>query len=453
VTSTLASHPHPSGARTARQRPCLARRLRLWAIATGLICAQSTWAFSQDPQPLSLQQAEQAALQNHPEIQAARYTSLAADQVVRETRSAYFPTVFGSVTGAEAASASRIAAGGLNNPIIYDRFASGITVGQLVTDFGRTRALSASSSANAQAQSQNLSNERANVLLDVDRAYFDVLRSQAVQRVAQDTVDARQIVVDQVTALAASNLKSGLDVSFARVNLATAQLLLVQARNDTARALAMLATTLGAPQPAPYVLSDEPLPAAPPADSKALVVQALRERPDVQAARFKAEAASRFADAEGDLFLPSVVAVGAFGVTPYHQVGIEDRYSAVGINVNIPIANGNLFAARHAEATLEAQAVGQRLRSLENQVSRDVQVAWLDASTAYQRLDLTNQLLEQASLALDLAQSRYDLGLSSIVELSQAQLNKTEAELEQASAKYEYQIEAARLLFATGARK
>src|SRR5262249_37294418 len=161
----------------------------------------------------------------------------------------------------------------------------------------------------------------------------------------------------------------------------------------------------------------------------------------------------RFADAEGNLSLPSIVAVGAVGVTPYHQAGIEDRYSAVGINVNVPITNGNLFAARHTEATLEAQAAGQRLRSLENQVSRDVRIAWLNASTTYQRLDLTNQLFEQASSALDLAQSRYDLGLSSIVELSQAQLNKTQAELEQASAKYEYQIAAARLLFTTGVRK
>src|SRR5262249_9652262 len=148
--------------------------------------------------------------------------------------------------------------------------------------------------------------------------------SQAVERVAQETVDARQIVVDQVTALAASNLKSGLDVSFARVNLATAQLLLVQARNDTSRALAVLADTLGAPQAALYVLSDDPLRAPPPADSSGLAAQALRERPDVQAARFKVEAASRFADAEGNLSLPSIVAVGAVGVTPYHQAGIED---------------------------------------------------------------------------------------------------------------------------------
>jgi outer membrane protein len=66
-------------------------------------------------------------------------------------------------------------------------------------------------------------------------------------------------------------------------------------------------------------------------------------------------------------------------------------------------------------------------------------MAYLNALTANDRLALTAQLLDQAKLALDLAQSRYDLGLSSIVELSQAQLNLTSAQIEAARAKYDYQ--------------
>jgi outer membrane protein len=415
--------------------------------------ASARGGLAQEPPPLTLRQAEQTALRNHPQIQAAQYTALAAKEVVREARSAYFPTAFGSVTAAQAESGSRIAAGALNNPIIYDRFATGVSVGQLVTDFGRTHALVASSTLSARAQDESVEGQRAVVLLDVDRAYFGVLRAEAVQRVAQATVVARQLVLDQVSALAASNLRSGLDVSFARVNLSTAQLLLVQAQNDTQRASADLAMALGARSATPYRLTDEPLPQAPPPDSAPLVADALRQRPDVVAARFGAESATAFADAERDLYRPSVTAVGAAGVTPYHQAGIDDRYAAIGVNVNVPVLNGGLFAARHAEATLRAQSVNQRLRDLENQVSREVQTAWLNARTAFQRLDLTNQLFDQASQALDLAQSRYDLGLSSIVELSQAQLNKTQAELDQAAAKYDYQVQAADLEYALGIKK
>ena len=424
--------------------------LALLALAAAVVPSAA-----QDPgsTPLTLQQAEQIALQNHPLIRAAQYGADAARQAVRETRSPYFPTAFGSVTGADAESGSRIAAGGLNNPIIYNRFSTGVTIGQLLTDFGRTHALVQSSSLNAQAQEAGVGGRRADVILGVDRAYFDVLRAQAVQRVAQDTVNARQLVVDQVTALAASGLKSSLDVSFANVNLSEARLLLAQAEGDVRGSLANLGTALGGSQTVTYALAEEPLPAAPPEDSAPLIAEALRDRPDVAAERFTAQAAAKLADAEHDLLLPSIAAVGTFGVTPYHQIGIDDRYAAVGVNVNVPLSNGGLFAARHAEALFRAKAEDQRERDVENRVSRDVQLAWLNARTAFQRLGLTDQLFDQATQALDLAQQRYNLGLSSIVELSQAQLNKTEAQLAQASAKYEYQAERAELEYQIGARR
>jgi outer membrane protein len=403
--------------------------------------------------PLTLAEAEQSALQNHPQIQAATFGALAATQVVREAKAAYFPTVVGSLSGADAESGSRIAAGGLNNPIIYNRIAGGLSFSQLLTDFGRTHALVASSSLNAQAQQEAVSSQRASVLLDVDRAYYGVLRAQSVQRVAQATVDARRLVFDQVNALAQSSLRSGLDVSFARVNLSTAQLLLVQAQNDTERAFAALAAAVGASSPSSRSLVEEPLPAAPPADSAALIDDAFRQRPELSAARLTAESAGSFAAAESGLSRPSVTVAGAFGMLPYYQPGISDRYAAVGVNINLPLFNGNLYGARAAEAAARARAQDQRVVDLQNQIRRDVQTAWLNARTAFQRLDLTSQLVDQARQGLDLAQARYDLGLSSIVELNQAQLNETQAELDAASARYDYQVEAATLAFATGARK
>jgi outer membrane protein len=291
------------------------------------------------------------------------------------------------------------------------------------------------------------------VLLDVDRAYFDTLRAQAVQRVAMQTVDARQLVVDQTAALASSGLKSGLDLSFARVNLSQAQLLLVQAQGDVQSAFAGLNTAMGAPQTSTYELVDEPL--APPSadDAAAMIAQALRDRPDVAAGRLSAQAASKFADAERALLLPVVSAVGVAGVTPIRDSALNEHYSAAGFNVTVPVFNGGLYSARRSEAAYRAQAADQALRDLENRVARDVTLAWVQTRTAYQRVDLTNQLVAQAGDALDLAQQRYTMGLSSIVELTQAQLNKTQADIDQASARYDYQSRAAALKFQTGALK
>jgi outer membrane protein len=279
------------------------------------------------------------------------------------------------------------------------------------------------------------------------------LRTHAILRVAQDTVSARQLVADQIGALAQSNLKSGLDVSFAKVNLSEAQLLLLQARNDQAAAFAALAAELGQPDAPAYVLTEEPLPAAPPPEETALIAQALRDRPDVVAERLVRESAAKFADAERALRFPTISALGAAGLAPYHQAGINSPYSAIGVNVTVPLTNGGLFSARHAEATLRARVEAERVRDLENRVSRDVRVALLDVQSGYQRLDLTNQLLEQAAQSQELAEARYNLGLSSIIELTQAQLNKTRAEIEQASARYDYQTRIATLRYQTGSLK
>lgn len=426
------------------------RRASALRIAVFMLAAPAT---AQTAPALSLRDAEARALRNHPQVLAGQYAAQAGGEVTREARSAYFPMVFGSVTGAEAQEGSRLAAGGLNNPIILDRVAAGVSFSQLVTDFGRTADLVQTASLRAQALQQSAVTERADVLLRVDRAYFNALRAQAILRVAQDTVSARQLVADQVGALAQSNLKSGLDVSFAKVNLSEAQLLLLQARNDSAAAFAALAAALGQPDAPAYVLAEEPLPPAPPADEATVVAQALRDRSDVAAERLARASAAKFADAERALWFPTISALGAAGVAPYHQAGINSPYSAIGVNVTVPFTNGNLFGARRAEAGLRSLAEAERLRDLENRVARDVRVALLDAQTGFQRLDLTNQLLDQAAQAQELAQSRYDLGLSSIIELTQAQLNKTRAEIEQASARYDYQARVAALRYQTGALK
>ncbi len=423
------------------------------AVIFVILAASAAPGAAEDVRRLSLKEAEAEATRSHPAIQAGHYNTLAAQESVREIRSAYFPTVVGSFTGAQAQDGTRIAAGGLNNPTILDRFAYGFSASQLLTDFGRTRDLGASATLKADAQQQDAADRQANVLLQVDRAYFEALRAQAVARVAERTVAARQLVVDQVAALASSGLKSALDVSFARVNLSEAQLLLVQARNDVEASYAALSAALGHPRASAYELADEPLPDAPSPDVDGLIARALRDRPDVARERLAGEAQLKFASAERALWFPSVSLIGAAGLTPYRQVGLNSQYSAVGVNITVPLTNGNLYSARRAEANFRASAQQQSRQELENRVARDTRIAWLAAQTAFERVGLADQLLSQASDALDLAQERYNLGLSSIVELTQAQLNQTRAQIEQATARYEYQSRTAALRFQTGELK
>jgi outer membrane protein len=405
---------------------------------------------AQSSQSLTLEDAEKIAIQNHPQIQAAQDVAAAAAQVTRQARSAYYPTANGSLTGAEAEHDSRIAAGALNNPIIYDRYSNGVLVNQLVTDFGRTHELVKSSSLHARAEEENVATARADVLLRVDRSYYGVLKAQAMLRVAQETVKDRQLVSDQVSELANNKLRSGLDVSFANVDLAQAQLFLVQTQNDLQASYAELSAALGYSDQRVFELAELETPANPPANEAAMIQDALRDRPELIGQKLNVSSAQSYVVAERDLSLPSISAVGAAGLTPVHQQELSPRYAAAGFNVNIPIFNGHLYSALRGEADAKARAQEQYLRAAQNEVARDVQRAWLDANSGFQRLGLTNQLLAQASKAVDLAQARYKLGLSSIIELSQAQLNKTQAEIAQASARYDYQAELANLAYQSG---
>lgn len=403
---------------------------------------------------LTLREAQEIALANHPKITEAELLALASKQAVREARSAYYPNIRGDVTAVGATAANtRIAAGGLNNPLILERNAEGISVTQLITDFGRTYNLTQSSKLRANAQEQNTIATRAQILLAVNSAYFATLEAQSVLTVAQQTVKTRQDVFDLVNEQAKNKLKSGLDVSFAKVAVQESQLLLANARNDLEAQFASLANLLGERTPHQYRLAAEPLPSGTEPDAAQLVQMALRDRPDLAQLRFQSEAALRFARAEKDLNYPTISAMGTAGIAPVHDPLMRPNYAAAGLNLSVPIFEGMLFNARQKEAELRASAARETVRDVEDNIIRDVRIAALNLSYAQEQMQLTAALLASANEAYDLALARLNVGSSSIVELSQAQLSQTQAEISAARAKFEFQIRNAIMKFQTGQLK
>jgi len=198
-------------------------RLVFWVIPAIFLGAAPGASFGQEPPPLTLPQAHEMALQNHPRIKVADLRALAAQQVTRQARSGFFPNLSASVVAVGTAGANtRLAAiGGLNNPSIFDRNAEGLVLTQLITDFGRTANLTGSAKLRAQAEEDNAQATREQVLIGVDAAFYAALQAQAVARVGEQTVATRQSFLNQVSALATNQLRSELDVSFARVNLAS----------------------------------------------------------------------------------------------------------------------------------------------------------------------------------------------------------------------------------------
>lgn len=428
------------------------KKIILTCLAGATMAGIATASETNGVQTLTLLEAHDLALKNHPQIAAANYRVLAAQEVTRESRAGFFPqaNLYGSAVGADSAQ-TRIEAGGLNNPSVFDRAAGGVTVSQLITDFGHTANLTASSKLRAEAEAQNADTTREQVLLNVDVDYFSALQAQAVMNVARQTVDTRQLLLDQVVLLASNKLKSELDVSFARVALEEGRLLLEKAQNDFDASLASLSTGLGYREFHRFNLAEQSLPAESDTnDVSALIDIALRDRPEILALMDERDAAGRFARAQRDSRLPTVSAIGVAGGSPVHDDRLPDDYAAGGLQLSLPVFAGGLYAARQHEAELRAQADAELLRSLEDNVIRDVRIAWLNLNNARDRLRTTEQLVNHAREAFDLAQARYRAGSSSIVELSQAQLELTSAQIAQTNARYDVLIQEADLRYQTG---
>jgi outer membrane protein len=403
---------------------------------------------------LTRAQAEQMALKNNPRISVTKLLALAQHQVLREARSAELPTANGNVTAQKSADASRLSAGSLTASRLLTHAGAGANVTQLITDFGRTHNLVLTQKLQERAANADALATQEEIVLATDQAFYDALTAQAVLQVAKQTVATRQATESQVNQMTQNKLRSTLDLSFADVNLSQAQLLQLDAQNNADATMATLDAVLGLDHEITYKLVDDSAEAkAPPTDYDQLVQSALAQRPDLQSRVLGQQSAQKFARAQWDQLLPSISALSTIGLVPVRtdQYYVSNWWGAVGVNLNIPIFNGFLYSSEAKEAVYRSRADAERTRDLRDQIVRDVRTAWLQANTAYQRIGVTAQLLKEANLSLQLAQTRYQLGLSSIVELSQAQLQQTSAAIDNTNAQYQYRLSLAALNYQIGA--
>jgi outer membrane protein len=400
--------------------------------------------------------AERLALKNNPRINASQLLALAAGQVTRETRSRELPQISAGITAAKAEDGSRISAEGLTDSRLYTHAGTGGSASQLITDFGHTRNLVAMNKLQQKAQDQTALATEQDVLLATDQAFYRLLNAQSLLDVAKATVAARGDVQNLTSALTRSALKSDLDLNIASADLSQAQLLELDAENGVASASADLAAVIAAPADTLYraVEDSEQAPPPPPAaDSSPTVnASAQAQRPDLQALRFAAEADQKFATAQQLQHLPTISALAIGGITPVGPDGIfvPNWYAAGGVNLSLPLFTGFRIDAQSQEAGFRQKAAEKQAQDLSDSIARDVRVALLNSQTAYLRIAVADQFRKQTAQALALAQTRYKLGLSSIVELSQAQLQSTQAAVAAVNARYDYLLSLRSLDYARG---
>jgi outer membrane protein len=458
----LPSAPQPQAAqiRAPHGQAVLVANLSAGLQAASQATSQPQQSAADSVMRLTRAQAEQLAIKNNPRVTMGHLLGLAQHQIYRETRAAELPNFNGAVTAVDANEGSRIGAGAITASRLLEHAGAGVTLSQLITDFGRTTNLVSSSKLAERASNATALATTEDIVLATDQAFYNALQAQALLKVAQQTVTTRQSVEHQISELTKSKLKSTLDLSFADVNLSQAKLLQLDAQNNVDSTVAALSAVLGFDKEVHYELVEEEsqLPSPPP-DVDVLISTALQQRPDLQALSYSQQSAEKFRRAQRDLLLPSISALGIAGATPvrpdcidgcFPNYFISSWYGAIGVNMSVPIFNGFLFTSQASEANYRAKAAAENTRDLRDQVVRDVRTAWLSANTAFQRVSVAEELAKQADLSLNLAQGRYQLGLSSIVELSQAQLQQADAAIGYVNAQYQYRLALSTLNFEIG---
>lgn len=399
---------------------------------------------------LTIEEAEQIAIKQHPRLRSAAFQTAASRAQVQQIKGTLQPFVSGVLTSSIADHGSRIGAGGLNAPDLFTRVGTGLAINQTLYDFGRTAKLAESASTRADAQSSVEDQARSQIRWEVRQSYIRVLGIQKSLTVARTTISARDLVRRQIQAQVDSQLRSTLDLQFAEVAVGDAEVTAARMEGDLSGAQAVLISALGFTAPRSFVLEELTDEYAWNDDVDALVRDAISTRPDIIARKRLYAAASQFAESERKSALPSVSAMGALGFIPAGDPRLRTRYGGLGINVNIPIFNGRTIEARHQEAVARAESSGQDVRDLELRLSREVRTAFAEAANVKARIGLAERQLGQTRRLLSMAQLRYKNGLGSIVEVNQAELTQLSAELAATAARYDFALACTTLDFVTG---
>ena len=398
----------------------------------------------------SLAELTEHALRERSESRAAWLGIQAEAARLEAATAANWPTLTGQLAFSESRSLS---SSGVSNPTLH-RYGPSLSLAYVLYDFG---ARAASIDAQRyQLIASLLNNNRVlqDVVAEVEAAYYALLRVQAqVEALTQLEISLRASLE-----AAEVRLKGGLvsraDQLRARAALAEAEVALLTAERDQAKAEAALKQTAGIEQTRALVLDWK---TSPPAALDAanllaeLLAEAQRQRPDLQALQAAAASASAEAERARAARWP-VLSLGANGGRTYFTEDNRDASNSYnfGVNLSVPLFDGGRLAAEARAAERDAERLQAVVGTQRNQVARAVTDAYHDVRHAQAQREGVAIQFESASESALAAESRYNAGVGSLLELLTAQAALARARQSAAEADSEWLAAYSRLNHALG---
>jgi len=413
---------------------------------------------------LTLQRAMDIALKEHPTLKESKERVAAAQYQIGASRAAYLPQasfssqVFygNSFPGSTDTGVSTSPAGVGNFGIrkASDFYTNRFSFNQLIFDFGKTPGLIDQSRASFHQSREDYAGNRQLVILDVRTAYFNYLATQRARKVTEETVRQNQELVKQAQGFYDVGLRAKIDVTKAEANLYTAEADLIRAKNAVDLAKVTLMTALGM-KTFPFEGLEDVLEIAPiPHTLAELRAQALERRPEMVKNRYQDDfnkAALRVARAG---WLPTLSSQASYGWSgpsaPLNNGAFDQDSWWFGAGVTVPLFDGLLAYHNVRVANANIRATNANKEVLTQDITKEVDQRFLDLTSAWELIRATKKALEAARENFRLAQGRYQVGVGSIIEVTDAQVQYFQADLRYVRALYDYRVAEAQLDKAIG---
>jgi outer membrane protein len=329
-----------------------------------------------------------------------------------------------------------------------DNYLGAVAINQFLFDFGRVRGYVTQRKEEARAAEARFRLEELDLVFSATKRYFALLAAQQKINVYNKAVEQRTEQLHAADVKAKAGLTSQIDVLTAKAALARARTELLDAFNQAATARVSLDEIMAlGPQAPHYDLADVLTYKQQTMAIGSLLQSALELRPDLQMLEAEVRATgAQVVQARSDYF-PTVSATAG-----YNAMGTglpaSNNFNA-GIVVTWPIFNG--FQTEHEveEARLRQKAIAYAVKDLELQIDFQVKSAYLDLQTALQRIHESEATLAASAGQLELAEKRYNTGLGSIIELTDAERFYSEDDAAYVDALYSYSVSSAALRRAT----
>jgi outer membrane protein len=405
---------------------------------------------------LTLAEALETARTHQPQLRQARALAVAARARADEARAPLLPQVSGTASWERTTTnvvprPGVLSARGPNSFTTSNYWSFGVTLNQIVFDFGQAGGRWRAARASAASQQDSEAAAALQTTLGVRMSFFAARAARDLVGVARDNLANLQTHLRQTEAFVRLGTHPAIDLALARTNAANAEVQSINAENGYLTAKAQLNQAMGDDRPADYEVSDDGLAPVEGEDQPldALLAEALQHRPDVAALLELARAQELTVGAVRGAFAPSVGLFTGFssaGPTPAYSVPNWDA----GLALTWPIFQGGLTTAQVQEATANLDAARAQADALRQQVRVEVEQARLAVRAAKSSLAAAGTALENAREQLRLAERRYETGVGNAVELGDSQLALATAAAQRVQADFNLSASRAQLLHALG---